>query len=294
MAQITGQVQEGVLRSAQPTDPLAHPTILTLARLVLAAVRRFIVERPGQIIASTFILLMAWGYHGSLDLLGWAWSGWAGPGKGVGTRARIIPQVPWDQELISFLAGFVLVVVVPMAIIKFRFRQPMSAYGLGLPKKGRRLLALWTFIILIAVSLPFFWVGTRDASMRQEYPFFRTFSGVPQFLWYELTYLPFFVAIEFVFRGYLLFGLSGVADEEVSDPKGGAPGPFYFSSYGLLIPMLSYTAWHLGKPVLELWGTLVWGLAAGTAAYAVRSIWPVVIAHWLLNVFLDATILGII
>ena len=55
--------------------------------------------------------------------------------------------------------------------------------------------------------------------------------------------------------------------------------------------MLSYTAWHLGKPLPELWGTVIWGLAAGATAYAIRSLWPIILAHWLLNVFLDIFIL---
>lgn len=53
---------------------------------------------------------------------------------------------------------------------------------------------------------------------------------------------------------------------------------------------LSYTAWHLGKPIAELWGTLVWGITAGTVALASRSIVPIIIVHWLLNVFLDLAI----
>jgi membrane protease YdiL (CAAX protease family) len=54
--------------------------------------------------------------------------------------------------------------------------------------------------------------------------------------------------------------------------------------------MLSYTAWHLGKPVPELWGTLVWGILAGTVVLATRTVWPVIIVHWLLNVFMDLAI----
>jgi membrane protease YdiL (CAAX protease family) len=51
--------------------------------------------------------------------------------------------------------------------------------------------------------------------------------------------------------------------------------------------MLSYTAWHLGKPLPEVWGTLVWGLATGTIALATGTIWPIIIVHWLLNIVLD-------
>jgi CAAX protease family protein len=186
--------------------------------------------------------------------------------------------------------GAFLVVVVPLLIIKYGFKQPLKSYGLGLPPKGRRALAVWTFLTLTLLSLPAFWMGAHDPGMRQVYPLYRPFTGPGEFILYELSYFPFFLAIEFIFRGYLLFGLAGVRDEEVKQAGTGVKGVFYFHRYALLIQMLSYTAWHLGKPLPELWGTLVWGLAAGATAYAVRSVWPVVFSHWLLNVFLDAVI----
>jgi CAAX protease family protein len=214
---------------------------------------------------------------------------WAqgGPGSPVTSRTQIIPGIPWDHELISFWLGAILLVVVPIFIIKLGFKQPLSDYGLGLPPKGRRSLGIWTFIILTVVSLPAFYLGAGGADMQKVYPIFKSFTGINSFILYELTYLPFFIAIEFIFRGYLLFGLAGVRDKEVKKIGGGYPGVFFFGRYALLIQMLSYTAWHLGKPTPELWGTLVWGLLAGTLAYYSRSIWPVVASHWLLNVFLD-------
>jgi hypothetical protein len=76
----------------------------------------------------------------------------------------------------------------------------------------------------------------------------------------------------------------------VADDDGKPSSVFYLDRYALLIQMLSYTAWHLGKPLPEPWGTIIWGLAAGAMAYTIRSIWPIVLAHWLLNVVLDASI----
>lgn len=269
---------------------LKQPDFLTVLKLAWCTVRDFLIERPGRIIGSAFILLMLWGTHGKLELLGAVWPAWRGPGVDVGSRPRLISGVPWDNELISFWAGAVLLVVVPVVLIRLVFKQPLAAFGLGLPPKGRRALALWTFLTLTALSLPAFWLGAQDPGMRQVYPFFRDFSGPAAFVLYELTYLPFFIAIEFIFRGYLLFGLAGARDVEVREGGGGVPGAYYFGRYALLIQMLSYTAWHLGKPLPEVWGTLVWGLAAGAMAYAVRSVWPVIASHWLLNVFLDAVI----
>ncbi len=275
-------------------EDLEHPNILTVVKLVWHTVRGFFRERPGQIIGSAFILLMLWGYHGELELLRIVWPSWRGPGIDLGNRPELIPGIPWDNELISFWLGAVLLVLIPMLIIRFGFRQPLADYGLGLPPRGRRRLALLSFLALTLVSAPAFLMGTRDPGMQQVYPLFRPFTGTGQFLLYELTYLPFFIAIEFIFRGYLLFGLAGVRDDEIRAAGGGVSGVFYFSRYALLIQMLSYTAWHLGKPTPELWGTLVWGLAAGAMAYGSRSIWPVVLSHWVLNVFLDGVIIKIL
>ncbi len=270
---------------------LNQPDYLTVIKLVWHVIRSFFKERPAMVIGSAFILIMLWGYHGELDLLKYFWKGWVTPGTDPGMRTQLISWIPWDYELISFLAGAFLLVVVPIFIIKFGFKQSLSEYGLGLPKKGRGALAIWTFITLVAISLPAFYLGAQDAGMRQVYPFFKHFTSSTEFIIYELSYLPFFIAIEFIFRGYLLFGLAGVKDYEIKKSGGGVPGVFYFHKYAILIQMLSYTAWHLGKPIPELYGTLVWGLAAGVTAYACRSIWPVVAAHWLLNVFLDAVII---
>lgn len=268
---------------------LRSPSFFTLFKVIWYSIRHFFRERPGQIIGSAFILIMLWGFQGRLELLTYILPDWRGPGIDIGNRPQMIAGIPWDHELISFWLGAFLLVMVPIIIIKFGFKQPLSDYGLGLPPKGRRLLALWAFIILTLISIPAFWMSLSDPAIAREYPIYKPLSGSREFILYELTYIPFFIAIEFIFRGYLLFGLADIKKDDVKE-KNSLPGIFYLNRYAILIPMLSYTAWHLGKPVPELWGTLVWGLAAGAAVYAIRSIWPIVLAHWLLNVFMDASL----
>ncbi len=267
---------------------LSSPSPVSVLKIIWHSVRGFFKERPGRILLSSLMVLMLWGHHGALELLTLVCPGWRGPGVDIGKRPSLIPGIPWDNELISFWGGAFLCVVVPMLIIKFLFRQSWSEYGLGLPPKGKRRLAGWSFLILTAVAFPLFWMGARDPAMIREYPIFRPFADGTSFLLYELAYLPFFITIEFIFRGYILFGLAacrvagGVAVKRGSD--------IFFGRYALLIALLPYIAWHLGKPIPELWGAIVWGLAAGSLAYACRSIWPVVFSHWLLNVFMDAII----
>jgi hypothetical protein len=268
---------------------LEHPSVATIGKLVWNVLARLFHDPVGMLLGSAFLVIMLWGYHGRVDLLGEVWSGWKGPGSDPADRARIIHGIPWDQEWISFAAGCVLVVLIPCLLIKFVFKQPVRDYGLGLPGRDRIRLTLLSGAALFAVSLPAFVVAAGNDEMRATYPLFRGhFATTGSFLVFELGYLLFFVAIEFIFRGYLLLGLFRVTDRSVGLPGvTGESGPLVFGYYAVLISMLSYTAWHLGKPTPELWGTLIWGVAAGAVVLATGTIWMVVGVHWLLNVLLD-------
>ncbi len=271
-------------------EELARPKLKTPLKLIWNTLVRLFHDPVGMILGSAFFLIMVWGPHGKLELLGMVWDGWKGPGSDPATRAKILPGIPWDQEWISFFAGAFLLVAIPAILIKFVYKQDLKDYGLGLPPAGRRTFAWLSAAILLAVSLPAFYLGVRDPAMRATYPLFRDFTGLGQFAVYQLGYVAFFLTIEFIFRGYLLFGLFQFRDRDAPPGIFGAPGPLVFGYYAIFISMLSYTAWHLGKPPAELWGTLVWGIAAGTVALASRSIVPLILIHWLLNVFLDLMI----
>lgn len=266
--------------------PAAPLTVAEVVRFIGRAARPFFVEKPGQIVLSAIILLMLWGTHGRLELLGGLVPGWRGPGSDPATRAVLLPGIPWDQELISFWGGALLLVGVPILLIKLVFREPLANYGLALPPPGRRRAGVLVALLLVALCLPTFWGFAENPAFQRVYPFYRDFSGWGSFALYELCYLPFFLVIEFIFRGYLLFGLAGTRLRGGPRPDGLPELP----GYALVLQMLAYTAWHLGKPLPELWGTLFWGFVAGGAAYVLRSIWPIVTAHWLLNVFMDGWI----
>jgi hypothetical protein len=272
-----------------PEEELASPGAATALRLVRYVLARIFHDPTAMILASSFFLLMLWGYHGGLELLGFVTDSWKGPGSWKPDRPRILTGIPWDQEAVSFAAGFLLVVVVPIVIIKVVFKQPLSNYGLGFPRdRWKAILASTAMLVAMAVAALYFSRG--DQAMRATYPLFRDLAYLRDplnFALYEAFYLLFFVAIEFVFRGYLLFGLYQVRDQDAPPGVAGLPGRLVFGYYAILISMLSYTAWHLGKPTIELYGTLAWGIAAGAACLTSRTIWPTVLVHWLMNVAMD-------
>ena len=280
----------------KPTqEELDNPKLITIGKIAWHSSCSVLRDRPGQIMGLAFLVLMAWGTHGKLELFRYLWPAWRKFDDDPTTRPDLIPGMGWDYEVISFWVGALLVVVIPILVITFWFKQKLSDYGLGRVPKKRRRLGVLTFLTLTPLFMPFFYIGAHDAEMQSVYPLYRgEFSGLGDFFLYELCYLPFFVVIEFIFRGFLLFGLAGARDKDVHGAGGGVPGPFYFRKFALVIQMLAYTAWHLGKPLAELWGTPIWGLGAGALAYSCRSIWPIVFAHWVLNIWVDAVALGYI
>src|SRR3972149_4317211 len=93
-------------------EELTAPSFVTVLKVVWNSIRTFRVERTAQIVGSAFILLMLWGYHGNLELLRLVVPGWRGPGVDIGARPQLIRGLSWDNELISFCAGALLLVVV--------------------------------------------------------------------------------------------------------------------------------------------------------------------------------------
>jgi len=265
-----------------------HPSVVTVLKLVYNTIARLFHDPIGMLIGSAFVLIMLWGAHGNMELLGVVWDGWTGPGSsGDPARQVIFPGIPWDQEWLSYAGGAVLLVLIPILLIKLVYKQDLRDYGLGMPRRDRWRLTLISAVLLFVISLPAFYLGVRDAEMQATYPLYRDFAGLGQFALYQAGYVVFFLVIEFVFRGYLLFGLYQFRDETAPPGVEGAEGPLVFGYYAILISMLSYTAWHLGKPLLEVGGTLIWGIAAGTIALATGTVWHLVLVHWLLNVFMD-------
>jgi membrane protease YdiL (CAAX protease family) len=227
--------------------------------------------KPGIVIISTFVALLIWGPLGKPLFYSWL-EPWVG--QDLATQG-------FRRQLVSYLTGFVLLVLIPILLIRFRFKEPLSNFGLGL---GNVRMGLSFTVLFSALTIVPFYFTARDPQMMREYPMLyaglsdeqlRSAFDLTTFVEYELLYGVFFLVIEFTFRGYLLFGLK--------DQFGGA--------YAILIQMLPYIAWHLAKPVAEMWPTPIWGFVVAAVTLRIGSVWYIFLAHWLLNIFMDSTIL---
>jgi hypothetical protein len=244
-------------------------------------------DKASIILWSSFILLSLWGFHGDMAILTALF--------GEDWIETITFHLPWGKQLASFVVGFLLMVVIPCLIIKFVFKENIRDYGLGLPEQDQRQKARVAFFSLLIIASVLVFFASFDKGMQREYPLFTqqvdgqvTWAVTRwwEFIVYELIYLLFFITIEFSFRGYLLFGLNSIRMTHQTG-NGQSVSSQRFGLYSILIQMLAYTTWHYGKPVPEMLGTIIWGICVAAIALRIKSIWPIIISHWLYNVFLD-------
>ncbi len=159
----------------------------------------------------------------------------------------------WFNSLLYFA-------VVPLLVILLLLRRNPLDFGLRWgnfrfwgPQVGAACLIL-TPVLFAASFLPDF----------QKYYRLEDF----QFWNYFLTQAALLAGWEYIFRGFLLFGLKDK-----------------FKETSIVIQMLPFVLLHLGKPELETISTVFTGLYFGWVCYRGQSYWPAFIIHLFINVF---------
>lgn len=164
------------------------------------------------------------------------------------------------EFLYWFITDFVVLFIFPVLIIKYFFKEKLSGYGISLGNYKAGLLYSFLFIIIM---LPLVWVATSQQSFILTYPLLeRARSSWKIFFIFELVTILYLFAWEFIWRGYMLFGLM---------PK--------FGIYSIFIQMIPFVILHNGKPSLETFGSILGGLLLGMLAFRTKSIYYCVIAH---------------
>lgn len=177
-------------------------------------------------------------------------------------------------SITQFAIFFFLMFIIPFLYIKLAMKKSLSNFGLGLGniKYGAKLLLLIPLIIL-----PAMYFAAKMPDVRSEYPLAKSLLQDQSHLWiYEIAYvLLYYIAWEFFFRGFILFGLKN---------KFGA-----FNA--ILIQTISSCLVHIGKPEGEIIGSIVVGVIFGIIALRTRSIWYVVMLHAAIGVLTDLFII---
>ena len=179
-----------------------------------------------------------------------------------------------DARLWQFAVFFVLMFIIPFLTIKFGFKEKLSDYGFGLGNVKEGLKWLLTIPLIV---VPAIYLSSKMPDIRVEYPMAKSLlTDTSQLLKYELAYVVFYyIAWEFFFRGFLLFGLKDRFGE----------------MNAILIQTISSCLVHIGKPEGEIIGSIVVGIIFGIIALRTRSIWYVFAIHASIGVLTDLFII---
>ncbi|MEM6290053.1 MAG: CPBP family intramembrane glutamic endopeptidase [Myxococcota bacterium] len=172
----------------------------------------------------------------------------------------LLPDPKMGPRLYWALFKAVNYVVLPAACIKLALGDSIRAHGLAL-HRDRRVWALYAGLLLLV--LPFVYVAAAQPSFLAKYP---RYAGAgaswSQLLLWESAYGFQFAALEFFFRGFLLFALARS-----------------MGSAAIFVSMVPYVMIHLRKPLPETLGSIVSGVVLGTLALRTRSIYGGVLVH---------------
>ncbi len=170
----------------------------------------------------------------------------------------------------QFGVFFVLMFILPLLYMKFGMKQPLRDFGWGL---GDIKYGLKWLISIPVIVVPVIYLASKMPGMRVEYPLAKSLlTNQSHFVFYEIIYILFYyMAWEFFFRGFLLFGLKD---------RFGAVN-------AILIETISSTLVHIDKPEGEIIGAIVVGILFGMIALRSKSIWYVFLIHASIGVILD-------
>ncbi len=174
----------------------------------------------------------------------------------------------------QFIIFFLLMFIVPVLYIKIAMKKRLSEFGFGLGDTG---FGVKTLILIPLIVVPAIYFAANMPDVRSEYPLAKSLiQDQSHLLVYELAYVIFYyIAWEFFFRGFLLFGLKN---------KFGA-----FNA--ILIQTISSCLVHIGKPEGEIIGSIIVGIIFGIIALRTKSIWYVFLLHAAIGVLTDLFII---
>jgi membrane protease YdiL (CAAX protease family) len=165
----------------------------------------------------------------------------------------------------NWLSVFLYYGVFPLLVIMVVLRKNPLDFGLrwGLPR-----LWGWYVLIICGVAGLILWASTSDSGLQGYYSQvgFNVFT-------YTLTQVLNLGGSEFLYRGFLLFGLKEK-----------------FGEGAILLQMIPFVMTHFGKPEIETVSTIITGILFGWVAYRGKSFWPVFIIHMFINVFFVALV----
>lgn len=170
------------------------------------------------------------------------------------------PNVYLYEYLYWFIGDFFTLFILSIIIIKFILKENLSDYGLQI---GELKIGLIFSVVFLVVMIILIWFVSATPSFSEKYPhLLSSRNDWGSFYIYESGMLIYMISWEFIWRGFMLFGLKEK-----------------FGYYSVLFQMIPFVILHNGKPVAETFGAVAGGIALGVLAYRTNSIFYCVVTH---------------
>ncbi len=172
------------------------------------------------------------------------------------------------EYLFWFFGDFTVLFVFTILIILFFHKNKLSEFGISF---GDYKLGLKVTGLTVLIFIPILWlVSSLDGFITTQPHLQQAKSYWDIFFIYELGMLVYMIGWEFIWRGYMLFGL---------EKK--------FGFYTVFIQMIPFVILHFGKPEIETFGAIFGAIGLGILALKTRSFIYCVLIHFLIMLSID-------
>ena len=175
-------------------------------------------------------------------------------------------------------AALILFGLIPMGIVKWGFHERLADYGLRIGIARR---TVWSFLLAVPLIVVIAVLTGHNPAFYDVYPLNETIRpqcmkiGINLFMIHAVCYLGYYFGWEFLFRGFLQYGLSA---------RCGIPTAIF-------VQTLASAMLHYGHPASEVFGAIIAGLVWGFIAYRTRSLLSGLGQHVLLGIVLDGILI---
>jgi hypothetical protein len=174
------------------------------------------------------------------------------------------PLISWSYSVSNNLISLIINTF-PLLIIAYIMEKNKREYFGITPA-----FDVMPYLTILLIIIPFISIASLEEGLGNYYPTYKTNSvaelmnwpsWIPAFI-YELSYAIDFFNVEFIFRGFMVIGISRIIGKEA------------------IMPMVTtYCFLHFGKPAGEAISSIFGGYILGVIALYTRSIWGGVIIH---------------
>lgn len=170
-----------------------------------------------------------------------------------------------------FLSSTIMLMFLPLLTIKLIFKERVQDWGFRFGKKRFGFTFVIVAYVLMIVVL---FLVSRMSSFQKAYPLCKfALNNWKLFVTYEIAYGIYMFAWEFIFRGYMLFGMEKA-----------------LGNYTIFVQMIPFAIMHSGKPLPEALGAVFTGILLGVVALYTRSFLYGVILHILVAITMDVIV----